>query len=102
MRTVYARREDALTLAAGERIVGVIERPGALAEFCVDGEVPPAVSLAQLRRALPSTLLPALVPPSWLRRSDHDAWMWRGPEERRSRRVGRLTHAGRLRKRVRL
>ena len=35
MRTVYARAESAVALSAGERVVGVVERPGMLTEFCI-------------------------------------------------------------------
>ncbi len=100
MRTIYARTESAVPLASGERVVGVVDRPGTLTEYVV-GEVLPECTIAAIRRTLPSTLLSALVPPSWPRHSDHDAWQWRAPEERRSRRVTRLTHAGRERKRAR-
>lgn len=101
MRTIYAHTESAVSLAEREHVVGVVERPGCLAQYCVDGEHPPAVCLAQLRRALPSSLLPALAVPGYHRPSDHDAWQWAPPEERRSRRRGRLTHAGRERKKFR-
>jgi hypothetical protein len=99
VRTVYARTESALPLSAGEHVVGIVERPGMLTEFCVEGECPPGVTLAQLRRALPSSLLTALAAPARPRKSDHDAWQWAPPEERRNRRVARRTHAGRERKR---
>lgn len=99
MRTVFARTESAVPLAEGEHVIGVVERPGMLAEYCVEGEGPPAVCLAQLRRALPASVLPALAAPARPRKSDHDAWQWAPPEERRSRRRGRRTHAGRERKR---
>jgi hypothetical protein len=101
MRTIYARSESAVPLAECERIVATVDRPGVLTEYCVDGECPPAVCLAQLRRALPLSLLSALAVPSRPRKSDADCWMWRAPEARRSRRRSRLTHAGRERKRGR-
>jgi hypothetical protein len=101
MRTIYARTESALPLSPGEHVVGVVERPGTLTEYCVDGECPPAVSLAQLRRALPLSLLTALASPARPRKSDHDAWMWQPPGHVWKPRA-RLTHAGRERKRGRL
>jgi hypothetical protein len=100
MRTCYARREDALTLASGERVIGIIQRPAMLTEYVV-GECPPAVTIRNLRRILPSSLLAVLAAPNYHRGSDADSWQWAPPEARRSRRRSRLTHAGRERKRAR-
>ncbi len=101
MRTIYARTEPTHILQPWEQIIGSSETTDLMTQWYI-GEVMPESSIAAIRRSLLASLITALVPPPWPRKSDHDAWMWRGPDERRSRRVRRLTHAGRARKRGRL
>jgi hypothetical protein len=86
MRTVYARTESALPLSAGERVVGVVERPGMLSEYCIEPARPSQPTMGDCWR-----LLNGLSPLS--------ALIGRKPTRLGMRRD--RTHAGRERKRAR-